>query len=490
MNKKQRKKLYEKLKSRIKDEERLKKIGVKDGVWGAKPRTEIPRHTGRKKIQLSDHFTLGRLLRFTLPSIAMMVFASIYGVVDGFFVSNFAGETEFAALNFIYPFIGILGAVGFMLGAGGSALISKTMGEGDIKRANSLFSFTVYVSIITGLILSVAGIIFIRPIASLMGAEGKMLDDCVLYGRIVLSALPAYMLQMEFQTFFVTAEVPKLGLYSTLAAGVTNMVLDALFVGVFGWGLAGAAAATAVSQFIGGAIPIIYFLCPNASLLRLGAAKPDFRAMLKICTNGSSELLSNISMSLVSMLYNIQLLSYAGENGVSAYGVLMYVNFVFIAMFIGYSVGVAPVIGYHYGAGNTRELRGILRKSILLISLTSVVMVCAGEALAIPLARIFVSGNSELFDMTLRAFRIFSFSFAFSGFAIFGSSFFTALNDGLTSAVMSFLRTLVFQIAAVIILPLILGLDGIWLSIVIAEIMAVVVTALFIIGKRNKYHYM
>lgn len=444
----------------------------------------------KEKIQLSDHFSLGRLLKFTLPSIAMMVFASIYGVVDGFFVSNFAGETEFAALNFIYPFISMLGAVGFMLGAGGSALISKTMGEGDRERANGLFSFTVYVSIIAGVVLSVLGIVFIRPIAGLMGAEGKMLDDCVLYGRIVLSALPAFMLQMEFQTFFVTAEVPKLGLYSTIVAGVSNMVLDALLVGVFGWGLAGAAAATAICQFIGGVIPIIYFSRPNASLFRLGRARLDGRAMLKICTNGSSELLSNISMSLVSMLYNIQLMRYAGEYGVSAYGVLMYVNFVFIAMFIGYSVGVAPVISYHYGAGNHNELKGILRKSIILIFITAIVMVCAGEALAIPLAHVFINNNPELFDMTLRAFRIFSFSFAFSGFAIFGSSFFTALNDGLVSAVISFLRTLIFQIAAVIILPLILGLDGIWLSIVIAEIMAVAVTAVFIIGKRKKYKYM
>ncbi len=441
------------------------------------------------KIQLSDHFNYNKLLRFTLPSIAMMVFASIYGVVDGFFVSNFAGETEFAALNFIYPFIGMLGAVGFMLGAGGSALISKNMGEGNREKAQSLFSLTVYVSIITGVILSVLGIIFIRPIASLMGAEGKMLDDCVLYGRIVLSALPAFMLQMEFQTFFVTAEVPKLGLYSTLISGITNMVLDALFVGVLPWGLAGAAAATAVSQLIGGIIPIIYFCRPNKSLLKLGRADFDGGALVKICTNGSSELLSNISMSLVSMLYNIQLLKYEGENGVSAYGVLMYVNFVFIAMFIGYSVGIAPIVSYNYGSENKKELRNLLRKSVVLISATAIVMVVLGEVLAEPLSKLFVGKNEELLALTLRGFRIYSFSFLFAGFAIFGSSFFTALNDGLTSAIISFLRTLIFQIAAVIILPLILGTDGIWLSIVIAEVMAVVVTVIFMAGKRKKYGY-
>ena len=442
------------------------------------------------KIQLSDHFNYRKLLRFTLPSIVMMVFSSIYGVVDGFFVSNFAGETEFAALNFIYPFIMMLGAFGFMFGTGGSALISKTMGEGDMKRARSLFSLVVYVSIATGVVLSVLGIIFVRPVAMLMGAEGKMLEDCVIYGRIILLALPAFMLQMEFQTFFVMAEKPKLGLYATLASGITNMVLDALLVGLLPWGLVGAAAATAISQLVGGIIPLVYFFRPNTSLLRLGKAKFDGKALLKTCTNGSSELMSNISMSLVGMLYNIQLMSYAGQDGVAAYGVLMYVNFAFIAIFIGYVVGVAPVISYHYGAGNTNELKSLLKKSILLLSVSSIAMLLAGELLALPLSKLFVGDNPYLLQMTLRGFRIFSFSFLFAGFAIFGSSFFTALNDGLTSAIISFLRTLIFQTAAVIILPLIWELDGIWASIIVAELMAVVVTAIFLIAKRKKYRYL
>ena len=441
------------------------------------------------KIQLSDHFNYRKLLRFTLPSIVMMVFSSIYGVVDGFFVSNFAGETEFAALNFIYPFIMMLGAFGFMFGTGGSALISKTMGEGDMKRARSLFSLVVYVSIATGVVLSTLGIIFVRPVAMLMGAEGKMLEDCVIYGRIILLALPAFMLQMEFQTFFVMAEKPKLGLYATLASGITNMVLDALLVGLLPWGLVGAAAATAISQLVGGIIPLVYFFRPNTSLLRLGKADFDGKALLKTCTNGSSELMSNISMSLVGMLYNIQLMSYAGQDGVAAYGVLMYVNFAFIAIFIGYVVGVAPVISYHYGAGNTDELKSLLKKSILLLSISSVAMLLAGELLALPLSKLFVADNPYLLQMTLRGFRIFSFSFLFAGFAIFGSSFFTALNDGLTSAIISFLRTLIFQTAAVIILPLIWELDGIWASIIVAELMAVIVMAIFLVAKRKKYRY-
>ena len=383
----------------------------------------------------------------------------------------------------------ILGAFGFMFGTGGSALISKTMGEGDKERAKQLFSLFIYVSAGCGVVIAAAGIIFIRPVAALLGADGTMLEDCVRYGRIILIALPAYMLQFEFQSFFVAAEKPHLGLVVTIAAGVTNMTLDALLVAVFSLGLVGAAAATAISQCVGGIIPLIYFLCPNSSILRLTRTKFDGRALFKACTNGASELMSNISMSIVGMLYNMQLIKYAGENGVAAYGVLMYVNFIFLAAFIGYSVGTAPIIGYNYGSGNHSELKNLLKKSLCLIGIFSVAMVVAAEGLAHPLASMFVGYDLELFKMTLRGFMIYSFSFLFSGMAIFGSSFFTALNDGLISALISFLRTLVFQVAAVLIFPLIWGIDGIWVSIVAAELMAVSVTVMFLLMKRKKYHY-
>lgn len=441
------------------------------------------------KIQLSEHFSYKKLLRFTLPSIIMMIFTSIYSVVDGFFVSNFVGKTPFAAVNFIMPFLMILGAFGFMFGTGGSALISKTMGEGDKERAQQLFSLFIYVSVGCGVVIAAAGIIFIRPVAALLGADGTMLEDCVRYGRIILIALPAYMLQFEFQSFFVAAEKPHLGLVVTIAAGVTNMTLDALLVAVFSLGLVGAAAATAISQCVGGIIPLIYFLCPNSSILRLTRTKFDGRALFKACTNGASELMSNISMSIVGMLYNMQLIKYAGENGVATYGVLMYVNFIFLAAFIGYSVGTAPIIGYNYGSGNHSELKNLLKKSLCLIGIFSVAMVVAAEGLAHPLASMFVGYDLELFKMTLRGFMIYSFSFLFSGIAIFGSSFFTALNDGLISALISFLRTLVFQVAAVLVFPLIWGIDGIWVSIVAAELMAVSVTVMFLLMKRKKYHY-
>lgn len=441
-------------------------------------------------IQLSEHFTLKKLLRFTLPSIVMMIFTSVYGVVDGFFVSNFVGKTPFAAVNFIMPFLMILGAVGFMFGTGGSALIAKTMGEGDSHKAKQLFSLFVYTTAVCGIIIGAIGIIFIRPLASLLGAEGEMLENCVTYGRVILIALPFYMLQYEFQSYFAAAEKPQLGLAVTIASGLTNMILDALFMAVFHWGVVGAAAATAVSQAVGGTVPLIYFSRPNTSLLRLTKTKWEGKALLKACTNGSSELMSNISMSVVSMLYNVQLMKYAGENGVAAYGVLMYVNMIFLAAFIGYSVGTAPVTGYHYGAGNHTELKSLLKKSVCVISVFAVCMFLLAEILAHPLAKIFVGYDEVLLNLTHHGFMIFSFSFLFAGFSIYGSSFFTALNNGLISALISFLRTLVFQIAAVLILPAFLGIDGIWISIVAAEIMAVMITVFFIVKMRKKYHYM
>lgn len=440
-------------------------------------------------IQISEHFTYKKLLRFTLPSIIMMVFTSIYGVIDGFFVSNFVGKTPFAAVNFIMPFLMILGAVGFMFGTGGSALISKTMGEGNRDKAKRLFSLFVYVTAISGIAIAVIGMIFIRPIASFLGAEGKMLEDCIIYGRIILIALPFYMLQYEFQSFFATAEKPQLGLGVTVAAGLTNIILDALFNAVFKWGLAGAAAATAISQTVGGIIPLIYFSRPNKSLLRLTKTKFDKKALIKACTNGSSELMTNISMSIVNMLYNAQLMKYAGENGVAAYGVLMYVNMIFLAAFIGYSVGTAPIAGYHLGADNYDELKGLLKKSLSIIGIFSLCMLVLAEILAYPLANLFVGYDAELINLTIRGFRIFSFSFLFAGTSIYGSSFFTALNNGLISALISFLRTLVFQIAAVLILPAFLGIDGIWISIVAAEIMSMIITIIFIIKMRKRYHY-
>ncbi len=440
-------------------------------------------------IKLSDHFSYRRLLRFTLPSIIMMLFTSIYGVVDGLFVSNFAGKTPFAAINFIMPFLMILGTLGFMFGTGGSALVSKTMGEGEREKANQLFSMIVYISIACGIVLSVLGILLIRPIAALLGAEGDLLENCVLYGRIILITLTAFILQMEFQSFFVAAEKPGLGLVATIAAGVTNMVLDALFIAVFKWGLVGAATATAISQTVGGIVPLIYFFRPNASLLRLGKTKFDGKALFKTCTNGSSELMSNVSMSLVSMLYNIQLMKYAGEDGVAAYGVLMYVNLVFLAVFIGYAIGTAPVIGYHYGADNHTELKSLLRKSFVIIGAFSICMLALSISLAKPLSTVFVSYDKVLYDMTVRGFYIYSFSFLFAGVAIFGSSFFTALNNGLISALMSFLRTLVFQIAAVMLLPLVWELDGIWISIVVAEFMACVVTLILLALNKKRYQY-
>lgn len=441
------------------------------------------------KIQLSEHFTYRKLLRFTLPSIVMLVFSSIYGVVDGFFVSNFVGKTAFTAVNFIIPFLMILGAVGFMFGTGGGALIAKTMGEGDDRRANELFSLIVYSSILCGVVLSGVGFLLLRPLAVALGAEGTMLRDCITYGTVLLFAIPAYVLQYEFQCLCVTAEKPNLGLAVTVASGVTNMVLDALFVAVLPFGLPGAAAATAISQCVGGLLPLLYFIRNKDGRLHLGRTHWDARALLKTCTNGSSELMSNISMSLVSMLYNAQLLYYAGEDGIAAYGVLMYVSMIFQAMFIGYSVGTAPVVSYHYGAGAHGELHSLLRKSAVIIAGFAVAMFVGARLLSGPLSRLFVGYDAALLAMTRHAFSIFSFGFLFSGFAIYGSSFFTALNDGLVSAAISFLRTLVFQVLCVLIFPLFWQVDGIWVSLAAAEAMAVCVTVVFLRVKQRVYQY-
>ena len=441
------------------------------------------------KISLSDHFTYRKLLKFVAPSAVMMMFPSIYGVVDGLFVSNYVGKVPFAAINLVMPFIMILGGIGFMIGTGGSALVSKTLGEGDRKKANRYFTMMIYLSLICGAAASVIGFVFIRPISYLLGATDAMIGDCVEYGRMIFLFTTAFMMQNVFQSFLVTAEKPRLGLLATVGAGVTNMALDAWFIVGLGWGVKGAALATGISQTVGGILPLIYFLRPNSSLLKITRTKLEGRPVFLAVTNGSSELMSNISASVVSMIYNIQLMKFAGEDGVAAYGVLMYVQFVFIALFIGYAIGSAPIIGYHYGAINHSELKNMLKKSIVIMSISGIIMTLLAQALALPLAKVFVGYDEGLFDMTVHAFRVFSFSFILAGINIFASSFFTALNNGAVSAAISFLRTLIFQSTAVIVLPMIWELDGIWLSITVAEVFALIISVTFLAAKRKKYNY-
>lgn len=443
----------------------------------------------KNPIQLSDHFTYARLFRFVLPSIVMMVFTSIYGVVDGLFVSNFAGKTAFASINLIMPFLIILGAMGFMLGTGGTALVSRVLGEGDKEHANKYFSMITLFGILLGVILTVVGVLAMRPMAILLGATEAMVDDCVLYGRIVVCFLTSFMLQNMFQSFLIAAERPKFGLLITLAAGVTNMVLDALFVGVFRWGIAGAAIATGISQTVGGVVPLMYFLFSKSSPLRLRWTEFEAQPLLRSCANGSSELMSNISGSLIGMLYNAQLMRFLGEDGVATYGVLMYVQFIFVAIDIGYSIGCAPIISYHYGARNHPELRNLLTKGLKVMGILGIVMTIAAISLSGTLANIFVGYEATLCELTRHAFHLFSFAFLLAGFNIFLSSFFTALNNGGVSAAISFLRTLVFQAASVILLPMALDVDGLWWAASAAEALAFVVSIGFLLAMKGKYHY-
>ena len=441
------------------------------------------------KIQLSDHFTYKKLINFVIPSIGMMMFISIYGVVDGLFVSNFAGKTAFAAINLIMPFIMVLGGMGFMIGAGGTALVAKTLGENEKEKANRYFTIMVLFTVILGAFLTLIGIVFLKPISYFLGATDDMIGDCLLYGRIVIAFTVSFMLQNLFQNFLITAEKPKLGLFATLGAGITNMVLDALFVGLFGWGVAGAAFATGISQCVGTVIPLVFFFKGKNSPLKFVKTKLEIKPILRACANGSSELMTNISSSIVSMVYNFQLIRYIGENGISAYGVIMYVQFIFISLFIGYVIGVAPIIGFNYGAKNTAELKNIFKKSVILMGGAGVVLSILAFSLANPLAHIFVGYDAELKALTVKAFRLFAPAFLLAGLNIFASSLFTALNNGLISAIISFLRTLVFQLASVLVLPLIFDYDGIWYSITIAEIFAIIISVAFVLAKRKKYGY-
>lgn len=440
-------------------------------------------------IQLSEHFSYIKLMRFTIPTIAMMIFTSIYGVVDGLFVSNIVGSEAFAGVNLIMPALMMLGSVGFMVGTGGSALVSKTIGEGNKKLANRYFSMLIYFLLIVGIVLSILGNVFIRQISELLGAKGEMVDICSTYGRTLLCSLPFFMLQNCFQSFLVVAEKPAMGLCVSVIAGLSNMVLDFLFIYVFRLGVFGAALATAISEFVGAAIPLIFFIRKNNSPLMLIKTKLELKPILRTCSNGSSEMVTNISMSLVNMLYNLQLVKFAGYDGVVAYGIIMYVGFIFSGTYLGYCVGVAPIVGYHYGAANTAELKNLFKKSLFLLTSAAVVLTACAELLSSVLAGIFVGYNQDLHDMTTNAIQLFALSYIISGINIFASAFFTALNNGLVSAVISFMRTLVFQIAFIFILPELLGLNGIWLAVVGAEICSLIISVSFFVANRKKYKY-
>ena len=441
------------------------------------------------KIELSEHFTYKKLIKFTLPTIVMMIFTSIYGVVDGVFISNVAGSNSFASINLIMPVIMIIGTIGFMIGTGGSAIISKTLGEGNKEEANRQFSMLIYLEIILGVVFTIIGIIFLRPIAKMLGATEEMMGDCLTYGRILLFGMTSFILQNSFQSFMVVAEKPKFGLAISVAAGITNIVLDFLLIYVFRLGVAGAAIATVTSQIVGAIIPLVYFSKKNNTMLKIGKTKFKLSTIVKTCTNGSSEMVTNLSMSLINILFNMQLMKFAGANGVSAYGIIMYVGFLFVGTYMGYSVGTAPIIGYHYGAGNKEELKSLLSKSLKLLGVVAIIMTALAEILSKPLASIFVSYDKELLELTINALRLYSLSYIISWFNIFASSFFTALNNGLVSALISFLRTLLFQVAMILILPAIWGINGIWISVACAEILSLFVSIMFFVKNKKKYEY-
>lgn len=440
-------------------------------------------------IQLSEHFTYSKLIRFTIPSIIMMFFTSIYNIVDGLFVSNFVGATEFAAINLVFPFIMILGAIGFMFSSGGSALVAKTLGEKNKFKANQIFSLLVYSCIVIGIILAIIGLTGVKKALILYGVDGKLLNDAILYCKILMPATPIFMLQFLFQAFFITAEKPTTGMIVTVLAGLTNIVLDAVFIIILKWGIAGAALATIISQSVGRIMPLIYFALPKKTPLRLGKTKFYPKALIKACTNGASEFMTQISMSIVAMLYNYQLLKLAGENGVIAFGVISYINFIFLSVFIGFSIGSNPIVSYHYGAKNTSELKNLFKKNFIFIAVSAIILMISAELSAKILSAIFVGYDEYLLNMTTNAFRIYAISFLLAGFNIYASAFFTALNNGLISAIISFFRTLVCECSCVMLLPIFFGITGIWSSIIVAEAMALILSIYLVLKFKTKYQY-
>lgn len=442
------------------------------------------------QIKLSDHFSYGRLLRFTLPSIIMMVISSIYSVVDGLFVSNLVGDLALSSVNIVFPVAMIVGSFGFMLGTGGSAIVARTMGEGDQPLANRYFSMIIYAVVLLGVVLSTVCVIYMEPIACFAGASDALIGDCVVYGRILLAGSVPFMLQTSFQSFFVVAEKPHLGLALSIAAGVTNMVMDYVMIAVCDLGVAGAAIATVMGYCVGGVLPLLYFLRPKREGIRLTRTRFYGKQLLNACTNGSSELMSNISSSIVGILYNIQLMRLIGEQGVAAYSVMMYVDFVFVATFLGFSIGSAPIVSYHYGAGNHPELKNVFRKSMAVILCTSVAMVILSELLSRPLSSAFVGYNAELLEMTVHGFRLFALCYLFCGINIYASSFFTALCNGALSALISFLRSLLLRGGMVLLMPILFDLDGIWTAVIAAEGLGAVVSLGLLYAKRRQYQYL
>lgn len=440
-------------------------------------------------IKLSDHFTYTRLIRFVLPTVAMTVFSSVYGIVDGYFVSNFAGKSAFSGINLIMPYIMIVASLGFVFGTGGSALVGKTLGEGKDGKASELFSMFVYVTMITGVIIAVAGAASMERVAYLCGARGELLKCASRYGRISMVSITAFMLQMEFQCFFITAEKPRMGFWMTFMSGVINILLDYVLVGLLGYGLDGAAWATVSSELAGGFVPVAYFAVRKDLPIRLVSFRFDPRSLFKGIYNGMSEFIGSITASFVSMLYNFQLLKFAGEDGVAAYGVMMYVEMIFMSVFFGYCMGTAPVVSFCYGADNRQEMSNVYRKSLTVIGLTSALMCGLSLAMAGPLSELYVGYDRGLYELTVRGFMIFSFVYLFSGIGCFGSSFFTALNNGLISAILSVMRTVVFQIIMVLILPRFFGIDGIWLSLPVAELASALLSVVMLLCFGTRYGY-
>lgn len=443
------------------------------------------------KIELSGHYSYSRILKTCIPSVLMILTTSVYSIVDGLFVSNFAGTTSFAALNIIWPAIATVAAFGLMFGTGGSALVAMVIGQDDRDRANGIFTMLIRAMLILGAVCGTLLFIFMRPVSIWLGADEAMLPDCIRYGRILVCAMPAFMSQMAFNSFFMTAEKPQLGTLLTVICGITNIAFDALFIVVFGWGLTGAAIATVLGMAVGGIYPLYYFSSKkrNTTKLKFVKADTDWHCIVRCCSNGLSEYVGNIALNIVSMCYNLQLMKLIGQDGVAVYGILMYIGYVYASVYIGYNIAVSPIVSFNYGAQNHDELKSLLRKSIVILLVAGTILTGLSEILSSPMAGIFVGYDPGLKALTARAIRIYMISFMICGLNMFVSAWFTALNNGIVSACAAFARTLVFEMGAIFILPLLLGLDGVWLAVDVADMLALVLAVILLSTFRKRYNY-
>ncbi len=438
---------------------------------------------------LAKKFSLASLLLFAAPNIIMMIVLSMYIIVDGMFVARFIGTTALSAINMFYPAICFEMALGIMIATGGSAIAAKKLGEGKQKEAQNNLSFLMVVEGSFGIVIAVVGNLFTAEIVSFLGASAAQAPLSITYAKIIFSFAPAFFLQTAFQTFFVTAGKPALGLIVTILGGVANILLDYIFMAPLRLGVTGAAIATGIGYCIPAMVGVIFFLKAKTNPFHFVRPRFDGKVLLQACANGSSEMVTNLSNAVTTFLFNFTLLQFYGEDGVASITIILYFQYLFTALYFGYSNGIAPIISYKYGNDDRKQLQALFKNSVLFLIISSIAANVLLHFTISKLLTIFTAENSPVYQITLHGFSIYSMAFMIMGLGIFSSAMFTAFSDGITSAIISFSRTFLFIVGAILLLPAILGERGVWLAVPIAEAFGFLISILYLIGKKQKFHY-